>query len=687
MDWRVIDSKPAYAARPAPAPDPLSEALAAPLLEPVVAPLDLGEALAQSAELVEETGRGDFTPWALSRAIALATQFPGAVQLQVNVGKIVAITGDEVAALQCWRRMLERFPLSPFVLPRYAWTLAKHHGGDTARAIVAGYLPDSEAINEPDMALLAAVSLAGLGDVEEAIALLERFAQPGQARPDLFRELAKIYTTRGDYARAIAVLDRAGDHPAASADRRRIVEIEALLGDTDRHAHGERPSVMALAKLLRQVRARRTSGSIRITRTALGPVVLIGGTLGGGGAERQLANTALGLEARREAGAIPIGPISVYCRKLDTRRAHDFYLPRLEAAGVHVVDYLRAEPFGGDPAAGRVADILPLLDLLPPRMREGVAQLTELLRYNAPDVVQIWQDGMILAAGLAALLADVPRIVLAVRTMPPSARIDRQRPEQDLLYRGLLSLPGVVLTANSSAAATAYEHWLGIPHGGVLVVPNGVDTLPAVPSPEEEARWEAFEERTGGGFTLGGVMRFDDNKRPLDWLAIAAALARRRPEARFVLAGTGPLRAAAEDFARRNGILDRTLFVGRSAHIGYWLEKFDALALTSHHEGTPNVLIEAQLAGVPVVTTPAGGAPEATAPHDANLVLKTAEHVAHGDAAAHLAALAKRSESDIMAASTALRDWARRHFATELMIARTLDIFAAPSSPPLIALD
>ncbi len=686
MDWRVTDSKPAYAARPAPAPDALSEALAAPLLEPVVAALDLGEALAQSNELVEETGRGDFTPWALARAIALATQFPGAVQLQVNVGKIVAITGDEVATLQCWRRMLERFPLSPFVLPRYAWSLAKHHGADMAREIISGYLPDSETINEPDIALLAARSLAGLGDVEDAIALLERFAQPGRARPGLFRELAKMYTTRGDYARAIAVLDRAGEHPAAGADRRRIAEIEALLGDTDRHAHGERPSVMALAKLLGQIRARRTSGRVGRIRAALGPVVLIGGTLGGGGAERQLANTALGLEARR-AGAVPIGPVSVYCRKLDTRRAHDFYLPRLEAAGVHVVDYLRAEPYGGDPAASRVADILPLLELLPPRMREGVAQLTELLRYHAPDVVQIWQDGMILAAGLAALLADVPRIVLAVRTMPPNARIDRQRPEQDLLYRGLLSLPGVVLTANSSAAAKAYEHWLGMPHGGVLVVPNGVDPLPVIASAEEEARWQAFDERTGGGFTLGGVMRFDDNKRPLDWLAIAAALARRRPEARFVLAGAGPLRAAAEDFARRNGILDRTLFVGRSAHIGFWLEKFDALALTSHHEGTPNVLIEAQLAGVPVVTTPAGGAPEATAPHGANLVLKTADHVDHGDAAAHLATLADRREGDIAAAGAALREWAERHFATELMIARTIDIFTAPSSAPLIALD
>ena len=40
------------------------------------------------------------------------------------------------------------------------------------------------------------------------------------------------------------------------------------------------------------------------------------------------------------------------------------------------------------------------------------------------------------------------------------------------------------------------------------------------------------------------------------------------------------------------------------------MSKFDVLLLTSRIEGLPNVLIEAQLLGVPVVSTDCGGASE-----------------------------------------------------------------------------
>lgn len=407
----------------------------------------------------------------------------------------------------------------------------------------------------------------------------------------------------------------------------------------------------------------------------LGAITLIGGTLGGGGAERQLVNTALGLNARRRTGQAEIGPVTVYCRKLDRRRSHDFYLPQLEADGIAVGDYLRTEPFGGNPGASRLAPIAAALDKLPHRMREGAAHLAELLRYEAPDVVQIWQDGAIFAAGLAALIANVPRIVLTVRTMPPTERADRRKPEQAALYRGLLRADGVTLTANSHIAARAYENWLELEDGSVAVIPNGVEPLSSEGDELAETLWPSFDRRTQGGFLLGGVMRFDDNKRPLEWLEIAAALAKTLPAARFILVGTGPLRAAVEELARRRGIADRILFTGRTPDVGFWLGKMDALMLTSRHEGLPNVLIEAQLAGIPVVTTPAGGAPEAVAEHRANRVLASAEAISRSDACDHLVELASRDGAKSTADSQALSHWAKEQFSVDRMLDRTLTIF------------
>jgi glycosyltransferase involved in cell wall biosynthesis len=260
--------------------------------------------------------------------------------------------------------------------------------------------------------------------------------------------------------------------------------------------------------------------------------------------------------------------------------------------------------------------------------------------------------------------------------MPPNARRDRQKPEQHVLYRGLLSAEGVTLVANSAIAARAYEEWLELSPGSVAVIANGVEPLPTEGSDEELARWQAFDQRTGGGFTLGGVMRLDENKRPLFWLEICAALAKRVPDARFILAGSGPLREAARGYAQDQGIGERTLLVGRSAHIGFWLERMDAVALTSRHEGVPNALIEAQLSGLPVVSTPAGGAAEAVAPIAANRLLRDADHPDSGEAAAHLEELAGRREAEREADRIALRQWAGRHFAMDRMIERTIDLFA-----------
>ena len=85
----------------------------------------------------------------------------------------------------------------------------------------------------------------------------------------------------------------------------------------------------------------------------------------------------------------------------------------------------------------------------------------------------------------------------------------------------------------------------------------------------------------------------------------------RRPDAYFVLAGDGPLRKSASKLARQFDITDRVIFLGLRQDIPTIMSAADALLLTSVYEGLPNVLIEAQALGVPVITTDAGGSREA----------------------------------------------------------------------------
>jgi len=100
--------------------------------------------------------------------------------------------------------------------------------------------------------------------------------------------------------------------------------------------------------------------------------------------------------------------------------------------------------------------------------------------------------------------------------------------------------------------------------------------------------------------TVGWLARFAGVKRPDRVISIA----RKMPELKFLLGGDGPLREMIELDAPSNCV-----FVGWQEPEEFW-SQCDIALLTSENEALPISLIEAQLAGLPCVTTPAGSAPE-----------------------------------------------------------------------------
>src|SRR4029078_4819216 len=89
--------------------------------------------------------------------------------------------------------------------------------------------------------------------------------------------------------------------------------------------------------------------------------------------------------------------------------------------------------------------------------------------------------------------------------------------------------------------------------------------------------------------------------------------ARQLPQAHFLVFGDGPMRADMVSLATRLGIADRLHLPGREDDIGPRYKAMDVVLLTSRHEGLPNVLLEAQSLGVPVVAPDVGGMSEVVA--------------------------------------------------------------------------
>ena len=76
-----------------------------------------------------------------------------------------------------------------------------------------------------------------------------------------------------------------------------------------------------------------------------------------------------------------------------------------------------------------------------------------------------------------------------------------------------------------------------------------------------------------------------------------------------IIAGDGALRSEMEHLAHEMGLMPETVrFLGRIGDMAPVYRDADLLVLTSDHEGTPNVVMEAMACGIPVVSTDAGDA-------------------------------------------------------------------------------
>jgi glycosyltransferase involved in cell wall biosynthesis len=109
---------------------------------------------------------------------------------------------------------------------------------------------------------------------------------------------------------------------------------------------------------------------------------------------------------------------------------------------------------------------------------------------------------------------------------------------------------------------------------------------------------------------VGWVGRMTAVKRTNDVIRALRRLVDRGIDARLLLVGDGPDRAALERFASELGVIRRCLFVGYQHDVARFYAAIDVFLLPSANEGTPVSVIEALAAGRPAVATNVGGVPD-----------------------------------------------------------------------------
>jgi len=143
-----------------------------------------------------------------------------------------------------------------------------------------------------------------------------------------------------------------------------------------------------------------------------------------------------------------------------------------------------------------------------------------------------------------------------------------------------------------------------------------VQHVPVHPSPvvpESELVRLRQELRLGEGHVVLTVGRLSREKGYADFLLGIARLRECDPALTFhaLIVGDGPERPRLEALCSKLRLSDTVRFLGHQGRVQPYYELADVFVLSSHSEGTPNVVLEAMAsAGLPLICTRVGGVPE-----------------------------------------------------------------------------
>jgi glycosyltransferase involved in cell wall biosynthesis len=217
-----------------------------------------------------------------------------------------------------------------------------------------------------------------------------------------------------------------------------------------------------------------------------------------------------------------------------------------------------------------------------------------------------------------------------------------------------------------SDAVRTFHIRAGLPAAKLETIHYGLDDLPATAS---EQTPEELGVAADAPLVLA-IGRLIAQKDHATLLEAFARVASARPDARLAILGWGPLEGAVKEQAAGLGLAGAVLVPGR-VEPRDWLNRADVFVHTSRWEGFGIVLLEAMLAGLPVVATRVSAVPEIVVDGETGLLADA------GDApaiAAHLLSLLGDGTWRASLGAAGLRR-AQEEFSVGRMTDRTVDVY------------
>ncbi|QQS40168.1 MAG: glycosyltransferase family 4 protein [Acidobacteriota bacterium] len=307
---------------------------------------------------------------------------------------------------------------------------------------------------------------------------------------------------------------------------------------------------------------------------------------------------------------------------------------RLERAGVPIVTF-----------KGRGRDPMSLMTIR-----------RELKRLD-PDIIQ-FNDGQAMNSGPLASLGLSAVKIAARRVDFPIRSVSRYRRGVDLVFCVSEAIREVCIES-------------GIPGSMLRVVAEGVDPTRMESGDRSKGRASLYIGEDVP--LLLSVARISLHKGHEFLVKAMKKVAARRPDAMLALAGEGDLFESVKEQVSDLGLTEQIRFLGYRSDVPDLMKAADLFILPSIMEGLGTSVIDAMFAGIPIVTTEAGGIPELVRQREGEegpcaWIVPPADPDSLSDAI--LEAMENEEERDRRSARALER--ANREFTAEAMAERTL---------------
>ena len=226
-------------------------------------------------------------------------------------------------------------------------------------------------------------------------------------------------------------------------------------------------------------------------------------------------------------------------------------------------------------------------------------KLINAARAESPDVINsfLFFDNQV--ARVTGQIVNGTSIITGVRSVP------NDRPG----HRSLLdkkTQPWSDIIVSNSEAGAEYAIRRGASPEKVRVIRNGRDIdlfTNGRATDELYASLGLIRDHT----IVGTVGRLVERKGHYDLLRAWAEITETYPDARLLIVGDGPEHTGLKKKARELDCLHSVVFAGQRNDVPDLLDMMDVFVFPSHYEGLPGALIEAMIAGLPIVATPVDG--------------------------------------------------------------------------------